>query len=309
MATELNSPGFRFLLFFLVAAQLCLFAPLPATAASLKAVVTIFPLGDLLKRVGGGLVDVEILLKPGQSPHTYEPSPGDMKWIESSDVVVMAGFGLETWLDKLLKASPKKDRLEMDISRVVKNPISSDPHDEAHEGHAHGSINPHYWLDPDIMADAVILMGDRLAAKLPAESRAILSRANSVAGELRALDSEISKRLCGPGLGKDFVAFHNAWPYFARRYGLRVAGVIETAPGREPSARHIVGLVNEIKRSKAKAVMVEPQFSPRLGETLAREAGVKTAVVDPIGGSKGAQSYFELMRNNTARFAEALSGK
>jgi ABC-type Zn uptake system ZnuABC Zn-binding protein ZnuA len=254
-------------------------------------------------------VEVEILLKPGQSPHTYEPSPGDMKWIERADVVVMAGFGLEVWLDKLLKASPKKGRLEMDVSKAVKNPISGDPHDEAHEGHGHGSINPHYWLDPDIMADAALLMGEKLAERLPEESKAILSRANSVAAELKALDSEISRRLSGAWLGRDFVAFHNAWPYFARRYGLRVAGVIETAPGREPSAQHIVRLVNEIKRSKAKAVMVEPQFSQRLGQMLASEAGVKTAVVDPIGGSPGAQNYFDLMRNNSARFEEALRGK
>lgn len=302
---------FRLIPFVLLSAALCLSEPLSASAAPLKAVVTIFPLGDLLKRVGGDLVEVEVLLKPGQSPHTYEPSPGDMKWIERSDVVVMAGFELETWLDKLLKASPKKDRLEMDISKAVKNPISADPNDEPHEGHghAHGSINPHYWLDPDIMASAAIFMGDKLAAKLPAESKAILNRANSVAGELRALDSEISKRLSGAGLGKDFVAFHNAWPYFARRYGLRVAGVIETAPGREPSAQHIISLVKEIKRLKAKAVMVEPQFSQRLGQTLAKEAGVKTTVVDPIGGSSGNQSYFDLMRNNSARFEEALKGK
>lgn len=300
---------FRPILFVLLSATLALSAPLPASAAPLKAVVTIFPLGDLLKRVGGGLVDVEILLKPGQSPHTYEPSPGDMKWIERSDVVVMAGFGLESWLDKLLKASPKKGRLEMDISKAVKNPISADPHDGAHEGRGHGSINPHYWLDPEIMADAAMLIGEKLAERLPAESKAIMSRANSVAGELMALDSEISKRLSGLGLGKDFVAFHNAWPYFARRYGLRIVGVIETAPGREPSAQHIVRLVNEIKRSKARAVMVEPQFSQRLGQTLASEAGVKTALVDPIGGSPGAQSYFDLMRNNATRFEEALRGK
>lgn len=303
--------GFRLRLLLLVAGSLCFFTPLSATSAPLKAVVTIFPLGDLFKRVGGDIVDVEILLKPGQSPHTYEPSPGDMKWIESSDVVVMAGFGLETWLDKLLKASPQKSRLEMDISKAVKNPISAEPLDEAHESHAHahGFINPHYWLDPDIMANAVMLMGEKLAERLPAESKAIMSRANSLAAELNALDSEISKRLSGPGLGRDFVAFHNAWPYFARRYGLRVAGVIETAPGREPSARHIVQLVKEIKRSKARAVMVEPQFSQRLGQTLAQEAGVKTAVVDPIGGSSGGKSYFDLMRNNAMRFEEALRGK
>ncbi|MBF0634074.1 MAG: zinc ABC transporter substrate-binding protein [Nitrospinae bacterium] len=302
---------FHSILSALISATFLLSAPLSASAAPLKAVATIFPLGDLLKRVGGDIVEVEILLKPGQSPHTYEPSPGDMKWIERSDVVVMAGFELETWLDKLLKASSKKERLEMDLSKSVKNPISADPNDEAHEGHghAHGAINPHYWLDPNIMADAAIFMGERLAVKFPAESKAILARANAVANELRALDSEISKRLSAPGIGKDFVAFHNAWPYFARRYGLRVAGVIETAPGREPSAQHIVRLINEIKRLKARAVMVEPQFSKRLGETLAKEAGVGTTVVDPIGGSPGNQSYFDLMRNNSVRFEKALRGK
>lgn len=285
------------------------FAPY-AAAEPVKAVSTIFPLGDILKRVGGELVDVQILLKPGQSPHTYEPSTADMKWMESADVVVMAGFGLESWLDKLLKASSKKGRALIDVSTTVKNPISS-RHDEGDgdHGHAHGSINPHYWLDPEIMANAALYIGERLASMAPDESKAILNRASVVAAELRELDLDIHKRLSNPGLAREVVTFHNAWPYFARRYGIKIVGVIETEPGREPSAKHMAKLVREIKKTKARAVMMEPQFSQRLGQTLAREAGVEVALVDPEGGVSGRQSYFEMMRYNVSQFEKVLNAK
>ncbi|MBI4664886.1 MAG: zinc ABC transporter substrate-binding protein [Nitrospinae bacterium] len=281
--------------------------PCEAQATSLNVTATILPFGDIAKRVGGDAVNVTVMLKPGQSPHTYEPTPGDLKSLGKADLVVMAGFGLESWLSKLLKTSGRQT-LYVDCSKVVKNPISSEEegHHEGEEDHHHGAVNPHYWLDPSIMADVARHIGVKLAEKMPSRKKEFISQAEVVANELLNLDKEIEKKLSDKNLTRGFVSFHNAWPYFARRYGLKVAGVIEMAPGREPSAKHMTRLVKEIKQKGVKAVMVEPQFPTRLGEVLAEEAGVKVVAVDPEGGSRKTGGYIELMRFNAAMFEKAL---
>ncbi|MGK7346738.1 MAG: metal ABC transporter substrate-binding protein [Candidatus Nitrospinota bacterium M3_3B_026] len=281
---------------------LSLLSAAPCRAGSLKVTATIHPIADIARRVGGGAVSVHTLLKPGQGPHTYEPTPGDMRAIEKSDMVVVTGFGLEEWLDNLLEPHGKPGRVVVDLSEAAPDPIKSATH-----FHGNGQVNPHYWLDPIIMARAAERVGDAMAAKLPAEAENIHRRAAKLAERIRALDEQIRAALGKPGLAKSFVAFHNAWEYFAARYGLEQAGVIETAPGREPSARHMIELIEKIKESGARAVLTEPRFPPRLAETLAREAGVRVVEVDPIGGVPGREGYIELMRYNAGQFVKALS--
>lgn len=300
----------RALLFFILATAASLAPQGNAEAAekrTLNVTATIFPFADITRRVGGEFVIVHTLLKPGQGPHTYEPTPGDMRKIESSDVVVMAGFELEHWLEKLLEISKKEGRVEVDCSKLVRDPIRMEG--SRHDGHSHGDINPHYWLDPTLMKKAAKLIGKTLASALPSAQEVIERRTDDLTAELTKLDREIAKRLDGPEVGKEYVAFHNAWDYYAARYGLKQVGVIETAPGRKPSAKHFAGLVKKIQDTKARAVMVEPQLSPQLGEALAKEAGVKVGMVDPIGGVDGRDSYINLMRWNTEQFVKALSGE
>lgn len=281
-----------------------LFTAGPCRAGSLKVTATIHPIADIAKRVGGEAVSVHTLLKPGQGPHTYEPTPGDMLAVKSSDMVVMAGFDLEVWLERLLAAPGKPGRAVVDLSKAVENPIRTSNHSH---GDGHGEINPHYWLDPVIMAAAAKRLGDAMAARLPKEAENIQRLARSLARSLLDLDEDIRNMLEKPGLGKSFVAFHSSWDYFAARYGLEQAGVIETAPGREPSARHMIELVEKIKQTGSRAVLTEPRFPQRLAETLAREAGVRVVEADPIGGVPGRDGYIELMRYNAGQFVKALA--
>ncbi len=85
---------------------------------------------------------------------------------------------------------------------------------------------------------------------------------------------------------KEYVTFHPAWDYFSRRYGLRVSGVIEEAPGKEPSPRHIATIIREIRQTGSNVVFVEPQFNPKIGEVIAKEANAKVLYLDPIGGQR-----------------------
>ena len=281
------------------------FTAFPVFAAPLSVVATIFPLADMARQVGGDAVVVSVLLKPGQGPHTYEPTPGDVRAIEQADVIVMAGFDLEHWLEGLLDMTTNPERTVITCSDAVRNPIKS--RHTSKGGHEHGAINLHYWLDPSIMADAALMIGEKLASRMPSEAEAFRRRAKTLAEKLEKLDKEVAARLSRPGLGREYVAFHSAWEYFAARYGLKQVGVIETSPGRKPSAKHFANLVDQIKKYGASAVLVEPQFSPQLGRTLAKEAGVKVVTVDPIGGVAGRNSYIELILWNTGQFEKALT--
>ncbi len=267
-------------------------------APKVKVVTTIFPLEDITRQVGGSLVEVHNLLAPGQGPHTFEPTPGNVKKIAEADIVALAGYRLEIWLARLLNAASKEGRVEVDCSKAVKVPIRGSG--------GHGHENPHYWLDPVIMEDVVGLIANALAKARPSDADYFMRRATRLIGELVKLDKDIATLLGQKGMSKSYVAFHNAWGYFARRYQLQEIGVIESAPGREPSAKWIAELSAMIKTKGVKSVLVEPQFSPRLGETLARETGARVIVVDPVGGVKERKSYIDLMRWNASQFAKAL---
>lgn len=285
-----------------------IFMAFSAFATPLNVVVTIHPLADIVKKIGGENVKVHILLKPGEGPHTFEPAPGDMKTIGAADLILIVGFDLEIWLEKLLKiTSPDKKDLLIDLSTTVLHPIDIANDAGEHHNHHHGHINPHYWLDPLAIREAVLLIERKLIEKLPAKAAEISKNTRVIEGELDKLNEQIKTLLKAPGVSRSFVAFHNSWSYFARRYGLKIAGVIQTAPGREPSAKHFKKLIQEIEKMGVKSVLVEPQFSLQLGETLADEAGVKVIMVDPIGGVAGREGYFELMRYNAKMFATALS--
>jgi ABC-type Zn uptake system ZnuABC Zn-binding protein ZnuA len=104
------------------------------------------------------------------------------------------------------------------------------------------------------------------------------------------------------------VTFHPAWNYFSKRYGLKVAGVIEESPGRESSPKHIAKIVSEIKRINSRIVFAEPQFNPKIAEVIAKEAGAKVLFLDPIGGAdvKGRDTYIGLMRYNLSVMEEGM---
>lgn len=262
---------------------------------------SLFPIASIAREVGGDLVEVNVILKPGSNPHTYEPTPGDAKAIARAGVVLLAGFGLDAWLEKLVASAGKKGAAVIRLSDAIAPIEEEHDHDD---GHGHGGVNPHYWLDPVRMAGAVNVIRGALIRLDPARAKTFNANADDVIARLKALDAEISAMLAGAKGG--YVAFHAAWDYFAARYGLVEVGVIEESPGREPSARKMAALAAAIKQTGARAVIVEPQFPQSLGAALAREVGVAMELADPQGGVPGRMNYFELMRFNAAAFARAL---
>jgi zinc transport system substrate-binding protein len=155
------------------------------------------------------------------------------------------------------------------------------------------------------MVEAVRAIAAALAEIDPANAGAYRANADALAHELIALTEELSEALA-PLAGAPFVPFHDAWPYFAARFGLDLVVEIEPFPGREPSPAYLRYALETIRGTGARAVFSEPQLNRRPAEVVADEAGVVLRELDPLGGLPGRDDYFELMRHNAAVLLETL---
>jgi zinc transport system substrate-binding protein len=179
-------------------------------------------------------------------------------------------------------------------------------HDE-YEEHDHGENDPHWWLSPVLTARAIPALAAAFSRVDPAGERGYRSRAASLVADLAALDSEIMTTLSSHQ-GQGFVAAHAAWGHFAVRYGLRMTGVIEPAPGRDPLPGELKALVDAARRDGYRVLFTEPQFPLSAARAVASDAGMGLALVDPVGGVAGRAGYFEMMRFNADAFAHGLGG-
>lgn len=250
-------------------------------AEKIKVIASIAPLADLAKQVGGERVEVRLLLPPGASPHIYEPTPRAIKAVSDAKVFIKIGAGLEFWAEKIIKASGNKKLIIVDSSSGV-SVVGADPH---------------IWLDPVIASSIVTKIEKAIIKADPQGSELYKQNASMYKEKLSQLDKEISDKVKTFRI-KEYVTFHPAWNYFSKRYGLKVAGVIEESPGKEPSPKHIAKIIKEINRIGSRVVFVEPQFNPKIAEAVAKESNAKVLYLDPIGGQKGRETYIDMMRYN-----------
>ena len=285
------------------------FSAFPCFGEKLQVAASIFPVADMVKQVGGDYVEVITIIPPGASPHTFELKPGVLKKISSVRIFFMIGAGLEYWNEKFVNSTGGK------LTKVV----LSDGVDLIHEKeHHHGEkagkphsedifANPHIWLDVEIAKSMVRKIAATLISANKEHAGYYEKRSNEYLSELDRLDRAIYAGTEKFKI-KKYVAFHPAWDYFARRYGLESAGVIESVPGKSPTPLDIKNIVGNIKNHGVKAVFAEPQFNPKVAEVIAKEAGVKVLMLDPMGGPgiKDRGNYIDLMRYNLAVLQEAM---
>jgi len=269
----------------------------------LTVVATIFPLADFVKNVAGDKVEVVTLLRPGDSPHTYEPTSRDMKAVDRARLLVVNGAGLDFWVEDL-EAAASDNLVVVDTSDVLAEEgllLYGGDHDDE------GGTNPHFWLDPVLAQKQVETIASALATADPGNKDFYLGNAATYIGGLKSLDEEI-RDTTGEFSIREFISFHASWTYFARRYGLVEAAVIEEAPGKDPTPdeqRRIIDLARELN---VKAIFAEPQFSTKVADAIAKDSGVKVLLLDPIGGPglKGRDSYIALMRYDVGQMGKAM---
>lgn len=271
----------------------------------LSIVASIAPVADFIRQVGGERVEITLLLPPGADPHTFEPTPKLQFALAKAGIFIKIGGGIELWADRIVAGAGKKSLKTVSLIEGLKlipynrekqryKPYSGDNHiTNLREGRG----DPHVWLDPIIVVSMVKRIAEAMSDMDPAGAPQYFKRAKAYAEELWRLDEEIKARVSKFST-RDFITFHNSWNYFARRYGLHLAGVIEEAPGREPGPRKLAEIIRKIKDLKTKVLFAEPQLSQRIARAVAAESGARILILDPLGGLPGRGSYLEMMRYN-----------
>jgi ABC-type Zn uptake system ZnuABC Zn-binding protein ZnuA len=298
----------RFAVLALAAASPAGCAPEASDTSETLVVATIFPIADLIAWVGGDAVVVQTLLPPRASIHTWEASPAQIRSLSRARAFVTVGGGLDTWLEGMGADAPGLVTLRLTDGMELRRAEEGHEHDHEHGEGGEATGDPHVWLDPILVRDAIVpRIRDLLVELVPGREAAIRERARALADSLTALDDEIRATLHGRRLD-GFIATHDAWAYFAERYGLTPVGNLYASPGHEPSARGLAGLVDSARASGMDAVLAEPQLSETAAQALAGELGARVVTVDPLGGAGVEErgSYLDLMRFNARAFARAL---
>jgi zinc transport system substrate-binding protein len=267
-----------------------------AQGQKLKVLTSFLPVYCFTVNVAGDLAEVDNLLPPGIDPHDFQFSVREMKKLGAADMMVVNGLQLEPWLDKILHSS-EKPKFIVEAAGGLKSELIMGAAEQPSEQKS-PVPNPHIWLDPKLAEHAVTNILAALQKADPVNAAGYARNANQYLERLEKLDAELQAGLA-PVKGESIVTFHNAFPYFARRYGLKVAGVIEEVPDVQPSPKYLAALGRTIKGEKVKVVFTDRQFSSRLAEQFGRDYHVPTGQLDTLEtGEFKPDAYEEGMRNN-----------
>jgi ABC-type Zn uptake system ZnuABC Zn-binding protein ZnuA len=306
--------GFTSRVLFFAATLIAAAASPAAQAQALRVVATTSDLASLSRAVLGDLGQVESMVPPAADPEGFEPKPSDLGKLKGASAVVRVGLGYDHWLDKLLAmhgdaALNRGGNAYVDGSLGI--PLlevkgrSLDVNNQ--DGHAHGLANPHYWLDP---TNAEIVTGgiaEALIRVAPRSAAAIIANRDRLLGELKARMANWERRL-GPHRAARLIAYHNTWPYFARRFRLDIVDVIELKEGVAPSPARLAKLAATIREQKVRVILHEPFEPDDASQLLARRTGAVVLKLAPSVGSLAAASdYLALFDYNVGLLARTLS--
>lgn len=301
------------ILFALAIATGALLAPQALGAPrKLRVVTSTTDLMALSKEVGGPLVSVESIAQGYQNPHSVDLKPSYMLKLSKADAFMVVGLDFDlVWAQQIIEGSRNPGIYRgapgyVDVSRGV--PLLESPHQKVSraEGDIHVFGNPHYWLDPQNAKIIVRNIAEGLARVSPRDADAFRRNAARYSAEIdRQMKGWLEQMR--PFRGAKIVAYHNSWPYFARRFGLRVVDFVEPKPGIAPSPAHIAKLIDLMKREQVKVIIKEPYFSERVPKMVASKTGAQVVTLAPsVGGERGADTYIELIQHNLDKLTRAL---
>jgi len=287
--------------FFIFLAVLFCFTGYAEADSKLEVFTSILPQKFFVEKIGGDLVNVEVFVGPGMSPHTYEPLPQQMSRLSRARLFFTIGVPFEKSLkQRIVSVCPGLKLVETDAGikrRSMQSGEDSFDH-EHHEGCTHGSgePDPHIWLDPDLVMIQAQNIAAALKAEIPEKAGIIESRLSAFIAELSALSNELAEIL-EPYKGQTMLVFHPAFGYLADRYGL-VQRAIEIE-GKEPGPRQLVELIRRCRSENIHVVFVQKQFPVSAAETVARSINGRVVAINPL-----AENYIE----NLKEMALAIAG-
>lgn len=265
----------------------------PAIAAAQKVFVSIPPQAFLVEWLAGDLVQVDVLLPPGASPATYEPTPKQMAALDNAQLYLQIGSPFEgPILEKVAELMPELHIVDCRAG-VELEPMGGGGHD-----HGAGLLDPHIWLDPQRMKIIASTTAEALEALLPDEAQGIEERLAVLHRAIDDTDARIAAVLA-PFASRTLLVFHPAYGYFTRRYGLNQMAV--EVDGRAPSARRLATVVDELRHQPVPALFVQPQFSRSAAERVANALDCELVELNPLAGD-----YLANLEIMADRIAEGL---
>lgn len=273
-----------------------------AAASAVTVVTTTTVFADMVKNVGGDFVDVRSLVPKNGDVHTFEPKPDDVKAVSQAKLLVMNGLGLDDWVEKTITNASASGTPLIKLGEDL-------PGVELVAGEEPGEENPHLWMDVKYAE----LYVDRIATGLKSADAGHASQYDANAGaykqRLDKLDADVRAKIATiPQDNRKLVTFHDAFPYYAREYGITIVGVAVEAPGQDPSAAETAALIDAIKAAHVKAIFSESQFPPKLVNQLAQETGttVVADLYDDAIGDPPVTSYEAIITWDTDQLVKAL---
>ena len=277
---------------------------------SIKVVTSFYPMYLLASNVVKDIDNVELINMTNSATgclHDYSLTTDNIKLLEVCDVFIINGAGMESFLDKVLEQKP--DLKIIDTSEgieLIKSDYEeeSDNHDHDHDHDHDEEYNPHVWLSVENAIKQVENIENKLIEYNSINKDKYSQNAREYIEQLSNLDNKIHSELDNIK-NKNIVTFHEAFPYFAKEYGLNIVGVVQREAGSEPSAKELQETIEKIKKLDVKAICVEPQYSTKAAETISKETNVKVYTLDPIVTEESKNSsYIDIMNKNLETLKE-----
>jgi zinc/manganese transport system substrate-binding protein/manganese/iron transport system substrate-binding protein len=273
----------------------------------LKVVATSSIIGDVVGQVGGDAINLTILMSPGQDPHSYEPSSGDLTAAAEADVIFINGWTLEEGLVSNLENGSKNGLLVPVSAGLTPNPFGGHDHEDG-EGHESENPDPHVWLDPHHVLQWIENIVQVLETLDPDNAGEYSQNAAEYRIKLQSLIQYYDEQVATiPAENRVLITNHDAFGYFAEAYGFEIIGTVlpGTSTLAEPSANNLADLVETMRQAGICTIFAETTANIQLAETVAAElsdcdnVAVVTLYTGAIGlPGSGADSYIGMMKAN-----------
>lgn len=302
----------------------------------LQVYTTVYPLQFFTQQIGGEFVDVKTIYPPGADEHTFEPSQKDMMALADADLFFYIGLGLEGFVDKAgktlknedVKMVPIGDSLHIGEEETGEQEdhgeegteeqedhgedehADSDEHPED-EGHAHGDIDPHVWLDPIYANELALTIKDQLVEQMPEHKDVFEKNYSELASQLKDLDKEFTE-VIGTAKRKEIIVAHAAYSYWEKRYGLEQISISGLSTTNEPTQKELQKLISHARDEKIKYVLNEQNFNSKLAKMVQEEINGKPLTLHNLSvltdeDIKNKETYFTLMEKNLSTLGKALN--
>jgi ABC-type Zn uptake system ZnuABC Zn-binding protein ZnuA len=280
--------------------------------AQLKVVTATTDLYDIATAVGGNKIAATHIGEGYQDPHFIEAKPSFVLQLRNADVWAFVGLDLEIgWMPLLLDGARNPKIRQggsgyVDVSTAI--PVLDRPQGNLDRsmGDVHAAGNPHYWLDPENGRRIARLFKSKFSQLDPSNAGAYDANERTFEAKLNAAEKEWQANVAAIK-GKPVVAWHTSWRYFAEYNGMNIVAFMEPKPGVPPSPSHLYEVIQTVKRTGAKAIVMEPFYDRKVADLVAKQTGIKILILPPsVGGVKGVDDYIQLMKYDISQLADAV---